>query len=206
MKIAADMSLIDTEMILAGVPNPKPLKVQISRWEKAGKLIQLKRGVYALASPYRKKSAFGPFIAATLKTPSYITMEKAFEFHNLIPEAVWVWTSVTTKRPGRFRSKEGDFEYQHIKKQLFWGYKSVTLDNQTGFIATPEKALLDFFYLRKIKPSEAYLEEMRLQSLEDINLSTLLAYARKFNKPGILRTSKLLKKFIEAQRSEEEQP
>ena len=204
IKLVADMPLIDTELLLAGVSNPGPAKVQISRWEKAGKLIQLKRGLYVLASPYRKKAVYGPFIAATLKQPSYISMEKALEFHNLIPEAVTVWTSVTPKRPARFRSQEGDFEYSYIKKTLFWGYKSVTLDGQTGFVATPEKALLDFFCVRKIKPSQAYLEEMRLQNLEDINLNTLLAYARKFNKPGILRTAQELKEFIAARKGKEE--
>lgn len=200
IKTTQDMPLIDTENLLAGVANPRPVKVQISRWAKAGKLIQLKRGAYLLAAPYRKRTAFGPFIAATLKAPSYISMEKALEFHNLIPESVPVWTSVTPKRPDRFRSKEGDFQYQYIKKQSFWGYKSVTMDNQTGFVATPEKALLDFFYLKKIKPSQSYLKELRLQNLEDINPETLMSYAKKFNKPGILRTAKLLKKFIENER------
>ena len=77
-----------------------------------------------------------------------------------------VYTSVTTMREGTFTSKAGKFDYRHIKEALFWGYNSVTLNKQTAFIASPEKALLDFFYLNRIKISLEYLEELRLQNLD----------------------------------------
>ncbi len=196
VKKVGNLPVIDTEILLAGVSNPGPFKVQISRWEKAGKLIQLKRGIYLLFETYRKVEANGFYIASLLKQPSYVSLEKALEYHDLIPEAVHVYTSVTPKRPGEFISKAGNFDYRHIKSSLFWGYHSVIFNNQTAFIASPEKALLDFFYLKDVKISLDYLEEMRLQNIEVIDLDKLLEYAKKFKKPSMLHIAAIIKQYI----------
>lgn len=202
IKIIKDFPVIETELLLAGIPNSDPLKVQISRWEKTGKLIQLKRGIYLLADTYRKIEIYEPYIASILKRPSYLSLEKALEYYGLIPEAVKVYTCVTTKRPAKFSSPAGIFSYRHIKNSLFWGYKPITLRRQTAFIASPEKALLDLIYLSGIKISTAYLEGLRLQNLRQINPDTLLEYARKFKKPGMLRAAKVIKKYIQSYQDE----
>jgi len=196
IKSLGNLPVIDTELMLSGVTNPKPVKVQISRWAKAGKLIQLKRGVYLFSEDYRKTEVYEPYIASILKKPSYISLEKALEYHGLIPEAVPVYTSVTTKWPRKFTSKIGVFDYRHIKNSLFWGYEPVIQKKQTGFMAMPEKALLDLIYLRGIKVSPEYLEELRLQNTEKIDAARLLEFAGRFNKPGIFRSANIIKKFI----------
>ena len=198
-----NLPVINTEILLAGSSDPAKAKVQISRWVKSGKLIQLKRGMYILSSTYRKIEPFEFMIAASLKQPSYVSLEKALEYHNLIPEGVKDYTSLTTKWQDIFKSKLGVFVYQHIRKELFWGYGSVTLRKQTGFVASPEKALLDLIYVNKIKVTPDYLEEMRLQNLDKINKKTLINYAMKFNKPGIMRAAKLIVEFIEEGSSKE---
>ncbi|MFA5090361.1 MAG: hypothetical protein WC510_04940 [Candidatus Omnitrophota bacterium] len=198
IKIAGNLPVIEIELLLAGIPNPDPLKVQISRWEKAGKLIQLKRGFYLLAEAYRRIEIYEPYIASILKKPSYLSLEKALEYHGLIPEAVKVYTSVTTKRAAKFSSPIGVFSYKHIKNSLFWGYKPVTLRKQTAFIASPEKALLDLIYFNGIKISSGYLQGLRLQNIEQIDLDTLFEYARKFKKPGMLRAGEIIKKYIQS--------
>lgn len=190
------MPVINTEDLRIKGMDTASVEVQLSRWQKAGKLIKLKRGIYLLEQPYRKIDVYEPFIASLLMKPSYISLEKALEYHGLIPESVPVYTSVTTKRPGMFRSKIGVFNYRHIKPSLFWGYESVTLNKQSGFIASVEKALLDYFYLKGVRVSADYLEEMRLQNIEKINPDKLQAYAEKFNKPGILRAAVMVKKYI----------
>ena len=197
LKLTRPLPVIEVELILAGVPDPDPIKVQISRWEKANKLIQLRRGVYLLPETYRKIDVYEPYVAAILKKPSYISIEKALEYHDIIPEAVRVFTSVTTKRGRRFTTKLGIFNYQHIKKSLFWGYEAVTVNRQTAFFATPEKALLDLLYLRKIKVTTAYLDELRLQNLKKLNLTRLLGYGRRFKKPGMRRAARFIKKYVE---------
>lgn len=194
---AGNLPVVDPKLYLAGVKNPNPIKVQISRWQKQGKLIQIKRGLYVLAVPYKKQEVFEPYLAAVLKHPSYISLEKAFEYYGLIPESVSVYTCVTTKRTDKFVTKLGIYDYRHIKTALFWGYKAITVNKQTAFMALPEKALLDFFYLKSVKISFDYLREMRLQNLKNIDLDRLLAFAGRFKKPGMLKIANTIKKYIE---------
>lgn len=191
-----EFPLIDTKILSSQDRNSLSLKVQISRWVRSGKLIQLKRGIYLLAEPYRKISASEFYIAGILKSPSYVSLEKALEYHGLIPEAVTVFTSVTTKRPESFETPVGRYEYQHVKPSLFWGYTSLNMNGQTAFMATPEKALLDFFYLKHIKVSMEYLKEMRLQNVEEIKVKRLLEYGKRFKKKNLQKTVKLLEQYI----------
>ena len=195
LKTIGKLPVINTENLLAGVFDPAGIEVQISRWNKAGKIVQLKRGIYLLAEPYRKIEVYDPYIAAILKKPSYISMEKALEYHNLIPEAVTVYTSITTKRKGRFVSKAGIFDYSHIKKSLFWGYASVTVNKQTAFIASCEKAILDYFYIKKLNISLDYLYELRLQNVKKINIEKLFEYAQRFEKPKMLYAARMIKEY-----------
>jgi len=195
LKIAGRLPVIDTKNLCIGVFDPSGIEVQISRWKKAGKIIQLKRGVYLLAKPYRKVEVYDFYAAAILKKPSYISLEKALEYHNLIPQTVTVFTSVTTERQGRFASKAGIFDYRHIKEGLFWGYVSVITDEQTAFIASAEKALLDFFYIKRAKISLKHLRELRLQNVEKINLEKLFEYARRFKKPKMLHVAGVIKEY-----------
>jgi predicted transcriptional regulator of viral defense system len=195
LNIIGELPVIDTENLFAGVSDTASIEVQISRWKKSGKVIQLKRGSYLLSEPYRKIEIYEPYIAAILKRPSYISLEKALEYHDLIPEAVTVYTSVTTKRQGRFTSKVGTFDYKHIKESLFWGYKSHTVSKQTAFFASPEKALLDFFYLKRIRVSLDYLQELRLQNVEKINIEKLAEFALRFQKPKMSRVAEVIKEY-----------
>lgn len=196
LKVAQGLPVVDSRVLSLGRKNSLPLKVQISRWVKSGRLIQLKRGIYLLAEPFRKTAFSEFYIANILKTPSYVSMEKAMEFYGLIPEAVRVYTSVTTKRPQFFETPVGNYAYQHVKSSLFWGYTSLSMDGQTVFMAAPEKALLDFFYLKHVKATPDYLKELRLQNLENIKPARLLEFGRRFNKKGMRETAESVAAYI----------
>jgi predicted transcriptional regulator of viral defense system len=197
VKTVKNLPIIDTELLLPGVSNPAGIKVQITRWLKAGKLVRLKRGVYLLAEPYIKVDILASHVASVLKNPSYISLEKALEFHGLIPEAVKVYTCVTTKRAARFVNSVGDFDYRHIQRSLFWGYESINNKKQTAFMATAEKALLDLFYLKHIRVTLDYLKGLRLQNVENINMKKLFEYAQRFKKPGMLKYAKTIEDYVE---------
>ena len=203
MEAAGNLPVIETELLLAGVTDPGPIKVQISRWQKSGKLIQLKRGIYLLNKIYRRQPVNELYLACLLKKPSYVSLEKALEYHGLIPEAVKVYIAITTKRTAEFTTQVGRFSYRHLKKSLFWGYKSYSIGEQTVFIAYPEKALLDLIYLDKIKVSLGYLEELRLQNVERFSSRRFLEFAGKFNKPGILQAAGVIKEYIKEVRRKE---
>ena len=190
------LPVVDTKVLSVGRKDSLSLKVQISRWVKSGKLIQLKRGIYLLAEPYRKISTQEFYLANILKAPSYISLEKALEYHGLIPEAVSVFTCVTTKRPEILKTPLGRFDYRHIKPSLFWGYTSLIMDGQTIFMATAEKALLDFFYLKHAKVTSDYLIAMRLQNVENIKTTKLLEYGRRFKKKGLMQAAESIRQYI----------
>jgi len=196
IKKVRHLPLIESEIFLAGESNTAGLKVQFSRWVSAGRLIQLRRGVYMLPEHYRERSQNAFYAANILKKPSYISLEKALEFYGLIPEAVQVYTSVTSKRAGNFRNEVGVFDYRHISTNLFWGYQALKIDGRDVFIARPEKALLDLFYLNAIDVSEAYLDELRLQNTDGINRDQLKADARRFGKKIMVERAQALAEYI----------
>ena len=201
IQIIKGRSVFEAETLLTGLADPGPIRVQINRWVKAKKIIQVRRGVYLLAEAYRKTPLFEPALASLLQKPSYISLEKALETHELIPEGVPVFTSVTTKRPERLKTSVGVFDYRHIQPSLFWGYEAVTLNQQTAFVATPEKALLDFFYLREEKITEDFLEGLRLQNTGTIDPKKLLQSAQRFEKPKMIKAAALLVQWIRNQRA-----
>ena len=90
----------------------------------------------------------------------------------------------------------GEFEYNHIQKGFFWGYSSVTLNGQTAYVAFPEKALLDFFYLRHTPVTPEYIDELRLQNLEDLSEKRLLEFASRMNKKRLLCAAGIIKQMV----------
>ncbi len=168
--------------------NQKTIELQLDRWVKQKKIIQLKRGFYILDGKYRKQSVFEPYIAYILKSPSYISVEKALEMHHLIPDVVYSITSVTTKRrPVEFINPIGRFRYRSIKKEYFWGYHISQLENQKGYLADPEKALIDLLYFKQRKIGADYIQSLRLQNIELLDFDKLVRYAAKLSVPFVTK-------------------
>jgi predicted transcriptional regulator of viral defense system len=94
-----DEPLFGTGLLLAGDVDPNDVRRQLSRWTAAGKLYQLRRGLYALAPPYQKTSPHPFLIANRLVRASYVSLQAALAHYSLIPEHVPVVTSVTPARP-----------------------------------------------------------------------------------------------------------
>ena len=160
---------------------------QLSRWSRAGKVIPLRRGMYALADRYRRVSVPPAALANALRFPSYLSGLWALGFYGLIPEAVPVYTSVTTRGPTGFDNAYGLFRYSAIKRSLFFGYRSVTVAGSEALVATAEKALFDLFHLRHGEWDRSRMIEMRFQQTEVVDRDRLRAYAEHIGKPRILR-------------------
>ncbi len=205
IQIVGKYPVVETKLLLTGFPNPSSLQVHIGRWEKSGKLIKIKRGVYLLADPYRRIELWEPYLASLLKMPSYLSLEKAMDFHGCIPEGVPGYTAVTTKRQATFPSPMGTFSYRHIDPSLFWGYEGHTMRGQTALIASPEKALLDLVYLYRRKLPRGYIRELRLQNVEKFDLDRLLEYAERFEKPRIVKAADSIREHLEEVASAEKE-
>ncbi|OGC22824.1 hypothetical protein A2291_08565 [candidate division WOR-1 bacterium RIFOXYB2_FULL_42_35] len=127
----------------------KVFAYQLCLWQKQGYIIKLKNGVYVFTDGIGQVKP--ETIAANLYAPSYISLEKALSFYGLIPEMVYSITSVTPKTTRTFKNRLGNFTYQHLKPALFCGYREIKDGPASYLLAEPEKALLDYLYLHKIK-------------------------------------------------------
>lgn len=195
-EIVGDEPLFETGLLLAGDVDPASVRRQLSRLTASGRLLQLRRGLYALAPPYQKVKPHPFLVANHIVRPSYVSLQSALAHHGMIPEYVPVVTSVTTSRPGMWNTALGDFEYRHIKKELFFGYHMEDLaGGQTALVATPEKALLDLLYLQPGSDRPAYLQELRLENLESLDLDSLKGLAEDANSPKLRRAINRLEKM-----------
>ena len=205
LSIVGDEPLFETSLLLAGEVEPAHIHRQLARWVKAGRLIRLRRGLYALAPPYRKRDPHHFLVSNRLSRPSCVSLHSALAFHGLIPEAVTVTTGVTTRRPERLATPLGEFEFRHIKKELFFGYSAVDVaPGQTALVARAEKALLDLVYLTAGVEGRAYLEGLRLQGLDDLKAGVLEDYAARFESPKIERAAGEIERLARRQAGEYE--
>jgi len=201
IEIVGDEPAFETGFLLAGEVDPNDVRKQLSRWTLAGRLYQLRRGLYALAPPFQKVKPH-PFVIANRLVPnSYVSCQSALAHYGLIPEYVPVTTSVTTARPARWDTPVGCFEFRHIKVDLLRGYRLVDVGhNQQAFVATPEKALLDLIHLQPRGDSPDYLCELRLQNLDRLDMEELQRQADLAGRPKLRRAVNAVKELA---RSEE---
>lgn len=186
----ADEPLFDSGLLLAGAVDPADLRRQLSRWTRAGRIQQLRRGLYALAPPWRKRTPH-PFLLANRIVPgSYVSGLSALAFAGAIPEYVAEVTAVTTGRPCIRRTPLGRFSFRHIKPDLLFGCRRADLGHgQRAFVAEPEKALLDIVHLQPGGDDEAYLRELRLD-FDSLRLDVLDAFAGRCQTPKLARAAR----------------
>ena len=162
---------------------------QLSRWIRAGKLIAVRRGVYALDSRYRRAAVNPAELAGALYRPSYLSREWALGYYGLIPERVVTYTSVTSRGPRHFENAFGHFEYRHIKQAAFFGYRPVEIRGARVMLADPEKALLDLWHLAPGPWTVERMAGMRFQNTEIANPVRLGEYAVRFGSPRLRRAA-----------------
>jgi predicted transcriptional regulator of viral defense system len=181
LHLVGDQPFFETGLLLAGNVDPNDVRRQLSRWTRAGKIRQLRRGLYTLVPPYNKVTPH-PFLLANALVPgSYVSGTSALAYYGLIPEYVPRTLSVTLTRPSQW---DDGFIFQHLAPRLFFGYQSVeVVKGQFAFIAQPEKAILDLAHLTQGSDNETYLTQLRLQNLERLDLRRLQEFAERAAKP-----------------------
>ncbi|MBN1946990.1 MAG: hypothetical protein JW797_15050 [Bradymonadales bacterium] len=195
---------IRAALLRAGQVSDALIRLQLSRWTRSGRLVQLRRGLYLLGEPYRKVEPHPFLLANNLVKGSYVSLQSALAHHGLIPEHVPVVTSVTTGRPQSIETPLGRFEFRHVHRQLFTGYTTAEVaPGQEAFVASPEKALLDLVYLTPQGEHLDFLRELRLQNLQLLNGQRLASVAARFGKAKMLRAAAHIEKLRELETSEE---
>jgi predicted transcriptional regulator of viral defense system len=200
-----DEPLFETGLLLAGDVDPAAVHRQLSRWVKAGRLHQLRRGLYAVAPPFQRAHPH-PFLVANRLVPgSYVSLQSALGHFALIPESVPVTTSVTTGRPGQWDTPLGTYLFRHIQPDFLTGFRRMLLmGGQEALLATPEKALLDLVYLEPDGDSPPYLTELRLQNMDGLDLAELRRLAEASGKPKLRRAAERIVRLAEIEAEEYE--
>jgi|SRR6056300_621323 len=149
-------------------PNDK-----ISELLKSKDLISIRRGLYVIG-PNIDLPQPEPFLIANhLRGPSYVSLESALSYWNMIPERVYEISSVTTKTSKQYKTPVGRFSYQQLKTPYYsYGIKNIEYSpKQTILIASREKALCDKIVLtpkinlRSIKQTQEFLiEDLRMDA------------------------------------------
>lgn len=205
LTIVGEEPVFEPGLLLAGDESPGNVQKQLTRWMDAGRLHQLRRGLYTLAPPFQKIRPHPFLVANRLVRGSYVSLQSALGHYGLIPEYVPVTTSVTTGRPGTWNTPYGQYLYRHIRPELLTGYRRTPLgEGQESFLATPEKALLDLIYLTPDADTPEYLQELRLQHLDRLDLEELRRQAEAMGKPKLLRAVDRIAGLAETEAAEYE--
>jgi predicted transcriptional regulator of viral defense system len=157
-----------------------------------------------LAPPFQKVKPHPFVVANRIVHSSYVSLQSALGYYGLIPDVVPVTTSITTDRPGQWQTPLGVYTFRHIKTEWFVGYRLVHLGgNQQAFVATPEKALLDLVHLQPGGDSAEYLQELRLQGMERLDLEELQHQAELASSQKLRRAAAFVIKLAQAERAYE---
>ena len=153
---------------------PDFYRARLNEWQKKGYIGKIIRRFYYFKDIDINETLLF-VIANKIYSPSYISLECALSYYGIIPEKTFLITSITTKKTYNFKTSIGNFSYRKIKKELFFGYELKKINNQSFLIATPEKALADYFYLNPKNSSKEHIYEMRINKSI---LNTLLSEKR----------------------------
>lgn len=170
---------ISRHLILDLLKDYKRPNDKISELLKSKKLISIRRGLY-ITGPRLDLPSPEPFLIANhLRGPSYVSLESALSYWNMIPERAYEISSVTLQTSKLYKTSVGRFSFQHLKAPYYsYGIKNIAYSaKQTVLLASPEKALCDKIvltpkiHLRSTKQTREFLmEDLRMDS--DV-LSTL---------------------------------
>jgi len=119
---------------------------KIGKLLKTGEIVALKSGLYVLSEQFGRSLVLEQ-VANLLYGPSYISLDYALSRYGLIPEKVYILTSVCTGRKKHFDTAVGCFSYQHLKPAYYsLAYTRQLTDDSSYLMASREKALCDKLY------------------------------------------------------------
>lgn len=157
--------------------------------KEKGYLVPIKRGQYFnLKSADFKELQVEP-LANSLYFPSYVSAEWALQYYGLLTEGVRVVTSVTPRRSKEFKTPVGIFSFEHISKKRYpHGYSLQSFGDVEFFLASVEKALLDYINLRIGSVSWKTKNDIEEFLVEDVRIDTaeLLKMAKVENLEGLM--------------------
>lgn len=177
-------SSVEAKNIFFTEPN---ILVQIAFWTKKGYIKRIRKGLYLLANAQNDINLLA--LTSKIYAPAYLSLEFALNYYGIIPDIPGTYTSITSRKTLTYKNEFGNFTYQKIKSNLFFGYVMQKDRNVTFLIATPEKAILDYLYLNKNKlvAQENFWRELRIDEEFKFDLKKIEEYKKLFNDKKVTR-------------------
>jgi len=153
---------------------------QLTAWQKNSYITKIRGGVYVFNDA--KDNITPEELSSVIVEPSYVSLELALFRYNLIPEAIFATTCISSKNNRTHDTYLGLFNYQHLKSELYFGYVQQQGKFRPYFIAEPEKAILDFLYLHPQYNSIEDVKGLRLdiETFNDLDHKKLDVYSKAF--------------------------
>lgn len=169
------------------------------RWQGKGYIKKIRNKFYFFSGTELNES-FLFLVANKIYKPSYVSLESALAYYNIIPEGVFAVQSVSSIKTNSFNTVLGTFVYKHLKPSLLFGYKVSTSFQPHYKIASLEKAILDYLYLNYKLQSQDDFEMLRWnkEELKQINESVFDSYLTLYNSKALKNRADRLFKYMYA--------
>jgi predicted transcriptional regulator of viral defense system len=166
--------------------SPASAKVSASRYTKQGILLRMKKNMYVHKEAWDAAGREEKFLLANMgQVPSYISLMTALDYYEITTQMQRdFFESVAVKRSKEINIGGSVFRYVKLAKNLYNEFKK----EKGFFIASPEKALLDAFYLMSYGRYRLDLSSLDAAKLDRREIERL---GRKFP----LKTKNMLKKY-----------
>jgi len=171
---------------------------RLNNWQDKNYIKKVIRGYYIFSDKEVNENVLY-IIANEIFNPSYVSLESALSYYNLIPEGVYSVISVSSKKTILLKTFLGDFNYRKIKPELMFGYQLVDYQGHNFKIAEIEKAILDYFYINsKLKNDNDFFElRFNISAFNDlVNMEKFDRYLKAFNNKSLERRISKFLKFI----------
>ena len=124
--------------------------------EEAGLARRLRQGLWAL-QPNIDPFTLAPYLTAPF--PAYISFWSALHRHHMIEQIPRQISVASLDRTRHLTTTIGTYSIHHLAPELFDGYRGT---EDSGYLATPEKALFDTIYVRASRGARPFFPELSL--------------------------------------------
>ena len=157
-------------------------RITLSRWEHAGKMVRLKRGLYITREFYlshKDKHWFQVWVSSVMQKHSYVSREWVLQKHNVLTEITYGVTAMSLKNTRSFANQTGTYRYYHLQQKFFTGFGE---SNYYGVVcreASKAKALFDYLYSRKVSfPNVALEERLNIEDFSQEEIEEFTGYVK----------------------------
>jgi predicted transcriptional regulator of viral defense system len=176
---------------------PKFDSRRLFEWKQKGYLIKLTNKWYVFSN-VAITDGLNYLISNSICQPSYISLESALCFHELITSTPSSIQAITKHKTVVYHNDRGVYSYRKIKPELYFGFETLEIDGKPIHIANPEKALIDFLYFNANLNSLSILTSIawNIQALNQLDWKKLGSMQMSIGSKALDRRMDLLKKGL----------